>query len=77
MITQDGTGSIIQRKRKDGTIAWLAQVSIWRDGKQVHRENRTFERRSVAAARIEKREGVLSKPGALEELPKGEDEGHC
>ena len=64
-------GSIIQRKRKDGTTAWLAQVSIWRDGKHAHRESRTFERRSLAAAWIEKREELLSKPGALEELPKG------
>ena len=64
-------GSINQRKRKDGTTGWLAQVSIWRDGKHAHRESRTFERRSLAASWIEKREEVLSKPGALEDLPKG------
>jgi integrase len=46
-------------------------VSIWRDGKPIHRENRTFERRSIAAAWIEKREEDLAKPGALEELPTG------
>ena len=62
-------GSIIKRKRKDGSVAWLAQIAIRRDGKTVLRENRTFERRSVAAAWIEKREEDLAKPGALDALP--------
>lgn len=62
-------GSIIKRKRKDGSVAWLAQIAIRRDGKTVLRENRTFGRRSVAAAWIEKREEDLAKPGALDALP--------
>jgi integrase len=62
-------GSIIKRKRKDGSVAWLAQIAIRRDGKTVLRENRTFERRSIAAAWIEKREEDLAKPGALEAVP--------
>ena len=37
--------------------------------KTVLRENRTFERRSVAAAWIEKREEDLAKPGALDAAP--------
>lgn len=65
-------GSIIKRKRKDGSAAWLAQIAIRRAGKTVWRENRTFELRSTAAAWIEKREKDLAKPGALENLPIGE-----
>ena len=59
-------GGIIKRKRKDGSVAWFAQIAIRRGGKTVLRENRTFERRSIAAAWIEKREEDLAKPGALD-----------
>jgi len=62
-------GTIIKRKRKDGTASWLAQIAVRRAGKTVWRENRTFELRSTAAAWIEKREKDLAKPGALENLP--------
>ncbi|WP_200879713.1 hypothetical protein [Palleronia rufa] len=65
-------GTIIKRKRKDSTVAWLAQIAVRRAGKTVWRENRTFELRSTAAAWIEKREKDLAKPGALENLPIGE-----
>ncbi|WP_198666049.1 hypothetical protein [Tropicimonas sp. IMCC34043] len=65
-------GTIIKRKRKDGTASWLAQIAVRRAGKTVWRENRTFELRSTAAAWIEKREKDLAKPGALENLPIGE-----
>lgn len=41
-------GTIIKRKRKDGTVAWLAQIAVRRAGKTVWRENRTFELRSFA-----------------------------
>ncbi|MGD1884550.1 MAG: hypothetical protein ACFB11_19920 [Paracoccaceae bacterium] len=43
-------GSSIKRKRKDNSVAWLAQIAIRRRGKTVSRENRTFELRSTAAA---------------------------
>lgn len=43
-------GTIIKRKRKDGTAYWLAQIAVRRAGKTVWRENRTFELRSTAAA---------------------------
>ena len=65
-------GTIIKRKRKDGTAAWLAQIAVRRAGKTVWRENRTFELRSTAAAWIEKREKDVAKPDALENLPIGE-----
>lgn len=59
-------GTIIQRPRRDGTIAYLAQVTVKRKGRIVHRESRTFDRRPVAAAWIKKREKDLSTPGGIE-----------
>jgi integrase len=59
-------GSIIPRKRKDGSIGYHAQVTIKRSGKIVHRETRTFDRKQAAFAWLEKRETELAKPGAVE-----------
>lgn len=58
-------GTIIERRRKNGTIALLAQFSVMRQGKDLLRESQTFERRSTAAAWIENREERLARPGAL------------
>lgn len=60
-------GTIIERPRKDGTSAFLAQVAIKRGGKIVHRENQTFPSRKKAAAWIAKREDELAQPGALDD----------
>ena len=59
-------GTIIPRKRKDGTTAHLAQLLIKRSGAVVHREARTFDRKQAAAAWLERRERELTVPGALE-----------
>lgn len=58
-------GTIIPRKRRDGTVGYQAQIVIKRAGAS-HRETKTFDRRPAAAAWIEKRERELSLPGALE-----------
>ncbi len=58
-------GTIIERKRKDGSVAYLAQILLMRDRKIVHRESQTFDRRPAARGWIKKREAELSKPGAL------------
>ena len=58
-------GTILERKRKDGSIAYMAQIMLMRERKIVHRESRTFDRRPAAAAWIKKREKELEKPGAL------------
>ncbi|WP_421930011.1 site-specific integrase [Nitratireductor rhodophyticola] len=63
-------GTIVTRQRKDGTKAFLAKISIMREGKIVHRENKTFDRRPAAAGWISKREEELAKPGALERVKK-------
>ena len=61
-------GTIIARKRKDRTTAYLAQVLVKRRGAIVHREARTFDRKQAAAAWLEKRESELGKPGALDRV---------
>jgi integrase len=59
-------GSILERPRADGTIAYLAKIAIMREGRIVHRESRTFDRRPAAVTWIDKRERDLAKPGALD-----------
>jgi hypothetical protein len=61
-------GTILRRKRKDGSVAWLSQITHAHAGKIVWRENKTFERRATATGWMEKREKELAKPGALEDL---------
>jgi integrase len=58
-------GTIVGRSRKDGSLAFMAQITIMRDRKIVHRETKTFDRRPAAAAWIKKREAELAKPDAL------------
>lgn len=65
-------GTITERKRKNGSTGYLAQIVVKRDGEIVHRENQTFDRRQAAAAWLEKREKELAKPGAIEQLKAGD-----
>ncbi|RFB80371.1 site-specific integrase [Methylovirgula sp. 4M-Z18] len=58
-------GTITERRRKDGSTAYLAQISLTREGKIVFREAQTFDRRPAAAAWLKKREKELAKPGAV------------
>ena len=46
---------IIERKRKDGSIAYLAQISIKRKDKYVYRESRTLDSRKMAKIWLAKR----------------------
>ncbi|WP_315923480.1 tyrosine-type recombinase/integrase [Mesorhizobium sp. SP-1A] len=64
--------SIVERKKKDGTSSFLAQIVIKRDGRIIHRENKTFGRRREAVAWGKFRESELAEPGAVEEI-KAED----
>jgi integrase len=59
-------GTIVARDRKNGTKAYMAKIILKREGKVVHRESETFDRRPAALAWMVKREAELSKPGALE-----------
>src|SRR5262245_56288283 len=60
-------GSIISRKRKDGTLGFRGQIVIKRQGKVVHREMQTFDRKQAARAWIVQREAELAQPGALDQ----------
>jgi hypothetical protein len=40
-------GTIIERRRKDRSVAYMGQISLMRDGRIVHRESMTFDRRSA------------------------------
>ncbi len=61
-------GTVIPRKRADGSTRYQAQLLIKRAGKVIHREGRTFDRKQAASAWLEKREKELAKPGALDRL---------
>ncbi|HEV7337146.1 MAG TPA: site-specific integrase [Bosea sp. (in: a-proteobacteria)] len=63
-------GSILARKRADGTVGYLAQIVRKRGKEFLHRETKTFDKKREAAAWLRFREAELDKPGALEELKK-------
>ena len=57
--------TIVPRKRRDGSTGYLAQIIIKRQGKVVHQELRTFDRKQAATAWAARREDELRKPGGL------------
>lgn len=59
-------GSILVRKRKDGSKAYTANIRIKKAGVIVHREAETFDREQAAKAWIKRREAELALPGALD-----------
>ncbi|MFG6413785.1 tyrosine-type recombinase/integrase [Roseateles sp. DC23W] len=62
-------GTIIPRKRKDGSIGYTALVRIKKAGKVVHSESETFDREQAAKIWMKGREAELAKPGALTKVP--------
>jgi integrase len=58
-------GTIIARKRKDGTTGYTAQVLIKQKGTIVFREAKTFDKRREAQAWVGWTETEMKKPGAL------------
>jgi hypothetical protein len=59
-------GTILSRKKKDGTPTHTATIIKKRDGEIVHRETKTFDRKKAAEVWIKKRETELDQPGAIE-----------
>jgi len=59
-------GTIVARRRKDGTMGYTAQILKKRGGKVILREAQTFDRKVAADSWIKKRETELSVPGAIE-----------
>jgi integrase len=59
-------GTIVSRRRKNGSTGHTAQIRIKRDGKIVFSEAQTFDRKPAAVAWLKKRETELAQPGAIE-----------
>ncbi|NCE85265.1 tyrosine-type recombinase/integrase [Pseudomonas sp. Q1] len=59
-------GSITVRKRKDGSVAYNAQIRIMQKGVTVYQESQTFDRKATAQAWIKRVESEMSIPGAIE-----------
>jgi integrase len=59
-------GTIIARKRRDGSTGYMAQIVLKRKGAIVHREAQTFDRKQAAKAWLARRETELAEPRALE-----------
>jgi len=59
-------GTILARRRKDGSTGYTAQILMKRKGVIVHREAQTFDRKQAAKAWLDRRETELREPGALE-----------
>ena len=62
-------GTIVTRKRSDGSNYYTAQIVIKQRGK-VHREAQSFDRKQAANAWIVRREEELRRPGALDRAGK-------
>lgn len=58
-------GTILKRKRKDGTIGHTAVIRLKQAGKVIHTETETFDHEQAAKAWLKKRETELALPGAL------------
>ncbi len=59
-------GSILGRKRKDGSTGYTAIIRIKKDGKLAYTETQTFDREQAAKAWLKKRETELAQPGAMD-----------
>lgn len=59
-------GTILPRKRKDGTTGFTALITLKQNGKIAHREAKTFDRHQAANAWMERRETELRQPGGLD-----------
>ena len=63
--------TISERKKKDGSISYRAEIRIKRAGKVVYRESESWPKRKLAEQWAARRESVLSEPGALDQAIAG------
>ena len=61
-------GTVVERKRKDGTTAFKAQIIRKEGGRVVWSERKTFDRKAAALAWLARREEELDQPGAMERV---------
>ena len=52
-------GTITARKRQDGSMAFRAGIHLKQNGRTVHKETKTHDRRPTAKAWMERREKEL------------------
>lgn len=52
-------GTIVARRRKDGTTGYTARIRLKRDGRLVHTETETFSRKALAQEWLTRREAEL------------------
>lgn len=65
-------GTVVSRRRKDGSLAYTAQIRIHRQGRCIHSESETFDRRQLATIWMRRREAELDQQRARgEPLGKG------
>ncbi|WP_069384047.1 site-specific integrase [Halomonas caseinilytica] len=57
--------TISKRKRKDGSVAYTAQIRIMRKGQKTHSEAKTFPKKAMAEEWAKRRELELMSPGGL------------
>ena len=57
-------GTIVSRRRKDGSLGYTAQIRIHRQGKCIHSESETFNRRQLATEWMRRREAELDQQRA-------------
>ncbi len=60
-------GTITERRLKDGSTVYTAQIRIMRDGRKASASS-SFERRSAAEAWLRRKEAELKKPGGFEKI---------
>lgn len=58
-------GTILARKRLDGTMGYTVSIRLKKAGKVYHSESQTFDREAAAKAWMKKRETELAQPDAL------------
>jgi len=61
-------GTIIERRRKNGTTGYTAQIEKNKGGVIIWSEAQTFDRRKAAEAWLARREVELAQPGAMERV---------
>jgi integrase len=58
-------GTIVARKRKDGTLGYTAQIVRKAKGEKTYREAKTFDRKQAANAWMARREEELDRHGTV------------
>src|SRR5690606_35744366 len=66
--------TISERKKKDGSISYRAEIRIKQGGKVVYREAETWPKRKLAEQWAAQREAELANPATLAALIAGRDE---